>query len=346
MTAAPGSNDVLHACEAADALAASGRHLEAVRLLTEANRHHPDAQIELRLVQARHRAFAAPAVAPVTSGAAWPPPVADVFAGVDGIPEIRAGELDATHLASALQHHGALLVRGLLPRATAALLADDVKHAFDGARASAAGAPVAETAPWYAPFEAAEGYSFGVIEHGFHRFGAVLAVEAPRPLFHAVEALYAARIGEVIAEYLGEWPALSAKKTSLRHAAPDAPNEWHQDGAFLGEGIKTVNVWTALTDCGIDAPTMDVFARPFGEIVPTGTDDAQHTWSVSRAQAERLGLGDVVRPAFGAGDALCFNQLTLHRTATSPGMTKDRYALEAWFFAPSTYPHEQVPIVF
>jgi hypothetical protein len=55
-------------------------------------------------------------------------------------------------------------------------------------------------------------------------------------------------------------------------------------------------VWTALTPCGVDAPSVDVYARRFDDIVPTGTDDAMHTWSVSRAQAERLGTHDVVRP--------------------------------------------------
>jgi hypothetical protein len=29
----------------------------------------------------------------------------------------------------------------------------------------------------------------------------------------------------------------------------------------------------------------------------------------------------------------------------SPGMTRDRYTVEAWFFAPSSYPHDQIPIV-
>ena len=67
---------------------------------------------------------------------------------------------------------------------------------------------------------------------------------------------------------------------------------------------------------------------------------------MSAEEAERAGAEHVVRPVFDAGDALLFNQLTLHRTGVSPEMTRDRYAVEAWFFAPSTYPHEQVPIAF
>jgi hypothetical protein len=29
--------------------------------------------------------------------------------------------------------------------------------------------------------------------------------------------------------------------------------------------------------------------------------------------------------------------MNLHCTASDPSMTRDRYAIEAWFFAPSTY---------
>ncbi len=207
---------------------------------------------------------------------------------------------------------------------------------------------MSETSPWYVPFRAGEGYDVGGLERHFGRqFGAVLAVDSPRPFFNVLGALRESGIGEVIAQYLGEWPALSAKKTTLRRARPDAPPpNWHQDGAFLGEGIHTVNVWTALTPCGVDAPTIEVFARPFDEIVATGTDEADFSWSVGSEQAERLDRGDVMWPEFAPGDSLLFNQLTLHRTGVSASMTRSRYALESWFFAPSTYPFEQVPIAF
>jgi len=344
MTPPASPNGVTQVLDSADRLMAEGQWIEALELLTDANRRAADPEIEVRLVAARHRGFVAPAAdVPL---APWPTPVADAFAGVVGIPEIAAASLTADLLASALQHHGALLVRGVLATNVAERLVGEIRRAFEAAEASDAGAPVSETSPWYVPCEADAGYDFGAIERRFWRFGAVLAVEAPRALFQVIEALRSTGLGDVIAQYLGEWPALSAKKTSLRRARPDSQSEWHQDGAFLGDGTRTVNVWTALTPCGVDAPSVDVFARAFEEIVPTGTDDAIHTWSVSRGQAERLGTGDVVRPVFDAGDALLFNQLTLHRTGTSPAMTRDRYAIESWFFAPSTYPYEQVPIEF
>jgi hypothetical protein len=53
----------------------------------------------------------------------------------------------------------------------------------------------------------------------------------------------------------------------------------------------------------------------------------------------------IVRPRFEPGDALLFDHLMLHRTASEPSMTKRRYAIETWFFAPSAYPDGQVPLV-
>lgn len=328
---------------AAERLMEDGRSLAAVETLTEANRAGRDPVVEARLVAARHRAFAE--LNPQGPDS-WPVPAPDLFAGVEGIPEIPASELSVATLGAGLQHHGSLLVRGLMPEATCAALTREIQRAFRGAEAAGAGLPQPDDPPAYVPFEPVEGYDFGFIERQFFRFGAVLAVEAPHALFEVVEALKAARVDEVIGGYFGEPPALSAKKTSLRRAQPDSPAEWHQDGAFLGTATHTVNVWTALTPCGQDAPSLDVFARPFADKVPTGTDGAPYDWSVGHGAAERAGLEDVVHPDFAAGDALFFNQLTLHRTGVRPGMTRDRYALEAWCFAPSTYPHEQIPILF
>jgi hypothetical protein len=52
------------------------------------------------------------------------------------------------------------------------------------------------------------------------------------------------------------------------------------------------------------------------------------------------------RPVFEPGDVLLFDDLFLHRTAVDPAMTRDRYAIETWFFAPSAYPAGQIPLVF
>ena len=69
-------------------------------------------------------------------------------------------------------------------------------------------------------------------------------------------------------------------------------------------------------------------------------------WSVSPASSTRSRpTRAVLRPDFAAGDALLFDHLFLHRTAAGPGMTRERYAMENWFFAPSAYPEGQIPVL-
>ena len=52
------------------------------------------------------------------------------------------------------------------------------------------------------------------------------------------------------------------------------------------------------------------------------------------------------RPIFDPGDALLFDDLFLHQTGSDPSMPNTRYAIESWFFGPSAYPDEYVPIAF
>jgi ectoine hydroxylase-related dioxygenase (phytanoyl-CoA dioxygenase family) len=151
----------------------------------------------------------------------------------------------------------------------------------------------------------------------------------------------------VLTDYLGERPVLSANKCTLRRVPTDTNTDWHQDGAFLGDGIRAVNVWVALSDCGVEAPGLDLVPRRFDRVLETGTGGAFFDWAVGPdVVAVAAQEAPVVRPRFSAGDALIFDELFLHRTAVDAAMTRSRYAIESWFFAPSSYPDGQVPIVW
>lgn len=329
----------------ADRLVAAGATTGALDLLLRANRARRDPAIEQRLVGVRHQAATEAPGRPAGHPAPRPAPGPDVFA--EGtVPEVPRAELTAAVVGAALAHRGCLLVRGLFSSPQAAHLLDDVHEAFAAAERHADGAGVDETTPWYVPFDPRPGHSFGELERTFARtLGGVLTVESPRTLADVIDAFRAAGMGELLEELFGEWPVLSAKKSTLRRASAGSPTEWHQDGAFLGADTRTLNAWVALTPCGLDAPSVDVVPHAFEGIVETGTDDALFDWSVSSSQVRRASRAPV-RPVFEPGDALLFNQLTLHRTGVDPAMTHDRYAIESWFFAPSTYPVEQVPILF
>lgn len=326
-------------------LAEDHRYREAIDLLSVANRARPDSDLEKALVRIRHQAVLNGE--PRTSDEPWPGQYDDPFEGEPGIPEIAAADLTPERLGGALLHHGSLLVRGLVPEDRTAAIAEEIDRVFDGYDYVAASDNEVEQLPWYSPFPAEEPYSWTVMDRLWARkLGGVMAPDSPRALFGVLDALHDAGLGPVLERYLGEWPALSVKKFTLRRTPHDAPSEWHQDGSFLGEGIRTVNVWLSLSHCGVDAPGLDIIPQRFESIVTTGTDDALFDWSVSRAMADQVSGGVMASPVFGPGDAVLFDQLTLHRTRVTPEMTKTRYAIESWFFAPSTYPDVQIPIAF
>ncbi len=167
-------------------------------------------------------------------------------------------------------------------------------------------------------------------------------------MFNVLSAFEGAGLSAVIREYLGERPAISAQKTTLRKALPGFIDSgaWHQDGAFLGD-VRALNVWLALSHCGVDAPGLDIVPRRIDHIVETGTEGSWADWSVSQAMAEEsAGDAQIVRPVFRPGDILLFDDLFLHKTAAEPEMSRPRYAVECWFFDASAFPDSYVPLAF
>ena len=202
---------------------------------------------------------------------------------------------------------------------------------------------------WYEPFKPLPGWKPGGGRKWNRDGGAIWAADAPKLMFEYLDTFEEVGLRELITDYLGERPALSMNKSALRRIDPAASGgaDWHQDGAFLGEETRSLNVWLTLSRCGRDAPGMDIVPRRLDELAETGTEGANFPWSVSPAVVERVaGEAGVARPIFEPGDALLFDHFFLHRTASDPEMTRDRYAIETWFFAPSAYPDKQVPLVF
>jgi hypothetical protein len=325
----------------AEALATDGRLFDAIDVLTTENRRLPDPAIEERLVGLRHEAFGQldASGGPVS----WPPPVDDQFPNAVGPPEVAKDELTPEALRSGIFHHGCLKVRSLFDETRVNGLVDDIDHAFDAQQRRVDGAPVSETAPWYVPYE-----PFSEPDREWARqASSVIAVDSPRGLFRIIEVFEEAGIGDLVAGFLGERPALLGIKWTLRRVPPDIRlADWHQDGSFMGADIRSLNLWVALTECGDDAPSMDIVPRRFESIVERGTHGAILDWAVGPGMAEQVAQGTIMRPRFAPGDALLFDQFFLHRTDTHAGMTRPRHAIEAWFAAPSSYPPAQMPIAY
>ena len=324
--------------------------LAEIATLMESNRHERSAAAERRLVQLRHAAFdqldlTPPADAPDLSG--LPEPDRELL-GSHGLPEVDVSELTVEALRAGILGWGSLLVRGLLDPERAGRLKDGIDEAFAARDRFLDGAPASETTPWFEPFAPAPKHPFDPHQRNRLRAGghAAWTPDSPRMMFELTDAFEAAGLTELIAGYLGEPATLSMNKSVLRRVSPDSGTDWHQDGAFLGKGIRTLNVWIAASRCGDVAPGMDIVARRFDEIVETGTEGAIFPWAVSPQMVEQVSEDHgISRPVFNAGDGLLFDHYCLHRTAVGPGMTEQRYATETWCFGPSAYPDSTIPFV-
>jgi hypothetical protein len=315
-------------------LEAEDRLLEALDLLRTVDRASTDPDLEEHLLRLHRGAFAH--LDSPRGRDEWLPPASDALGAPDTVPEVGADDLTPAVVSRALADHGCLLVRGLVRPEQVRLLKQDMDRAFDAREAAVAGAPPESTRPWFTPF-----MSDGLENVKYNRDVSVRTVDSPRTFNDVMEVFGDAGVGALVAEFFGERPAMSVNKCELRRirGGPPRTPDFHQDGSFLGEDIRTLNVWLALTDCGVDAPSLDVVPRRPAGVLPTGVNRAWQPWTVSKfTVAEVLHDPPVVRPVFEPGDALLFDHLLVHRTGTAEGMQEVRYAVENWFFAPSAYP--------
>ncbi len=183
-----------------------------------------------------------------------------------------------------------------------ALAARDAYHA---AADEAAGASLASRADpgWYVPADVPElSNDRPWVENG----GAVWTSDTPPMLSALIDTFSQSGVIDHIEQFMGERPGLSVGKSTLRRVPITSGTDWHQDGAFLGRDVRSVNVWLALSDCGVDASGLDVVAQRLPYVVQTGSHGAYFDWSVGQGMVDVLAEGGapVVSPAFKAGDAL------------------------------------------
>ena len=251
----------------------------------------------------------------------------------DDLPVVDGSALDAAVARHAISQHGSLVVRELIPERDVGRLAsviDRVLGSFDAVTEQ--GAPHDE---WFSPFPG-RGATVDATRAWLRTKGGVLVGDSPGAALEIADVFTTHGIDRLAEQYLGQPPILSIDKWTIRRSIVENGIEWHQDGAFLGSEVRALNVWLALSECGVDAPSLDVVPRLLDEIVAPGTDEAGYSWSVGHDAAIRAaGTDGWRRPRFGPGDALLFDEKLLHRTGVSSEMTQPRYAIETWFFAPA-----------
>lgn len=314
----------------ADRLVARGLLVEAVDLLAAANRSGPTAELQVRLVELRHRA--AQAFRP-RGRHPWPPSFADPFPDLIGRPpEIERDALRGEVMGAAIAHHGSLIVRGLFDDEQVARGRQSIR---DARRALEAGGPTGSGAD-YRPFPGLGGPAPALRKRAVDHGGVWLA-DSPAATAQVLDDLERCGATAAIIEHFGERPVFSLQKSTLRRVSPEFRfTGWHQDGSFLGAEVRALNVWVALTPCGEErpAPGLEIVPRRVDELLDT--DGGSGSASINGFAVHLVaGQTPVIRPEFDPGDALLFDDRMIHRTYLSEDMTEERLAIECWFFAAS-----------
>jgi hypothetical protein len=267
------------------------------------------------------------------------------------IPEVSAKNLTTDQLRSAIFRHGALIVRNMFSKASVDTLLQTTDRVVD---ACANRDGVVTPNVYFNPPR-----NLGSImpnrdkelrnTRSFHRdSGSAMCVEAPSVAESLLQLYEAHGLKELLNDYLGEPPCLSVKKWVLRRSKlPVAEAGWHQDGAFMGTDLNSINMWVPLSECGGDtgAPGLDVVPLRLHKIA--SAEGAQFDWSVSDSLvSSRYADSRPLQPIFNAGDAFFFDHYYLHRTQYRTDFTKLRYAIETWFFGATRFPKNQIPLAW
>jgi hypothetical protein len=271
-----------------------------------------------------------------------PAPAFDRLPEVEGLPEIARADVTPELLRAGILRDGCLLVRGLVDRDDALRFAAEIDRAFAERDRADAGERSAEG--YYEPFVPQSRFGEIDMRPWIKEGGGVLAADSPLLSAEMLELFRSAGVPGLVDAYLGEPGLISAHKTTLRKAEPTVGGAWHQDGAFMGQ-VRSLNLWLSLSRCGDEAPGLDLVPRRLDHLVVTQTEEAILDYVVSQSRAEEA-AGDkpIIRPVFEPGDALFFDELFLHQTASDPSMPNPRFAIENWFFGASAFPVEYAPI--
>jgi hypothetical protein len=312
-----------------------------IERLTDVNRAEQSVELERMLLHLRNL-LGIRLVEGEADDRGFPAPAFDALPNGSPIPEIEPANLTPELLRAGILRSGCVLVRGLLERDRADEIAGEIDRAFKERERFDADRSFNDR--YYVPFEHDPRRGLTPPRNFIHAGGGVLAIDSPMLSFELGELFRAIGLPQLVSGYLREAPLVAGDKATLRKAEPKVSGAWHQDGKFMGE-VKALNLWLSLSECGERAPGLDLVPRRLEQHVATQTDEAMMPNQVSQRVAEEAAGGlPILRPVFEPGDALLFDELFLHKTASDPRMRRPRYAIEHWFFGPSGFPGNYVPL--
>ena len=249
------------------------------------------------------------------------PTVPDRFEGVVGLPEISRADLDGETLASAITHHGALLVRGLYSERELQRLRETPEAGFD----------------------------VGATNNDRSMAEKLLTQSTLLEMLRIYEEC--GLLG-AIRGYFGESPILWPVRVRLRRFTPSQNRRglpWHQDVNFFGRQCYAVNCWAAVSHCGERNPGLSILPlrteERYGWSDESRTAPLMYGRNLPAETITRLSeTHPPVEPIFEPGDAVLFDEMTLHRTSDRP-FRMEQLVTVTWFFRPGGFPpFGQAPI--
>lgn len=293
------------------------KFIAAIRALSDQNRLASSPEIEAELVRLRIEAGRA-LLHRGNPGMTVQPGPADVFSGTTGIPEIGAGDLSADALASGILHHGALLVRGLYNQSQVDRLLEVSSSQDEGNRL--------------------KNNPLGCTAH---------------TLFELIEIYRECGLLDAVRHYLVGEPVMFAERTKLRHHRAErdkyAAIPWHQDVNFFGMKSCAVNCWAAVTSIGEGNPGLGIIPRRVDERVGWKEEDGIAPLEYGKAIPpdvlhQLVTKSPAVYPVLRPGDALLFDEMTVHQTAVRRWELADQIVTISWFFPATGFPEWGTPL--
>lgn len=288
-----------------------------IRALTEENSRDRSSEVEAELVRLRLQVGKAlcELAGPVKTER---PKSEDMFAGCTGLPEVAASDLNGSTLAAGIVHHGGLLVRGL-----------------------------------YRPAQLERLQEVAASQEEVNRGNNGPLSCTPYTLFDLLEIYRECGLLAAVTDYLDGEPLLFADRAKLRHYRVEndayAAIPWHQDVNFFGPRSYGVNCWAAVTACGTGNPGLAIIPTNVERRI--GWKEEDGIAPLGYAQALPKGTFDDLiaeyppaYPALEPGDALLFDEMTVHRTASKAWEMAEQIVTVSWFFRASGFPEWGNPL--
>ncbi len=173
-------------------------------------------------------------------------------------------------------------------------------------------------------------------------------------LFELLDIYRECGLLRVVSDYLDGEPLMFGERAKLRHHRAErdkyAAIPWHQDVNFFGKQSGAVNCWAAVTPCGRDNPGLDII--PWHPEERLGWDEADGLAPLDYGRGMPEGLLEEITARYPPvkvelepGDAVLFDEMTVHQTALQRWERREQLVTISWFFRAAGFPDWGTPLL-